>query len=341
MALLTGRRSFFVTRREFVLVAASALGCARAGRDARAQERPRRIGFLSLRSQPNEYDAAFREALTGLGHIEGRTVQIDYQWAAESEQRAEALAALLVQRKVDIIVAATTAAIRAAMRATGEIPIVMAAAADPVGSGLVASLARPGGNVTGLTLTAPDTAMKRLQLLKELVPHATRVAVLLAERGALDDVSGNVRLVEQLELAAGRLGLTLTIVTLRNADDLSGSVLSERLGHAHAMIVQASSLTIDNRDRIAELAARHAIPAMYETEAFVRAGGLMSYGPSIAAMYRRAASYVDKILKGASPADLPVEQPSEFRLLVAVKAAEALGLSISPTILARADEVIE
>lgn len=330
-----------LARRRFLAAAMAAVFCGRTSGDALAQERLRRIGFLSLRSRPNEYDAAFREALQALGHVAGRNIEIEYQWAAESLQRAEAFAALLVERRVDVIVTATTAAIRAAMRATREIPIVMAAAADPVGSGLVASLARPGGNVTGLTLTAPDTAIKRLQLLKEAVPHATRVAVLIAARGALDDLAGNARLIEQLESAAGQLDLELSVVTAQNAGELAGSFSSHARGPVQAMIVQASSLTIDNRVHIAELAVRHALPVMYETEAFVQAGGLMSYGPSIAAMYRRAAGYVDRILKGASPADLPVEQPSEFRLLVNIKTADALGLKLPPAILARADEVIE
>ena len=309
---------------------------------ARAQtpERMRRIGFISMRSGPGEFDAAFRDALRGLGYVEGRNIQIDYGWAAESDRRAEELAARLVANNVEVIVAATTIAIRAAMRATTKIPIVMAAAADPVGSGLVASLSRPGGNVTGLSLISTDTGAKRLQLLREVVPDVSRVAVLLVERGSADDTAINARLVEQLQTAARQLGVTLTFITVRGGGELAGAFATIQRDHARALFVPVNSLVIDQRSRIVELAARHRLPTMYEVEGFVTAGGLLSYGPSLVEMYRRAAGYVDRILKGASPAELPLEQPTVFRLAINLKTAEALALPIAPALMARADTLI-
>jgi putative ABC transport system substrate-binding protein len=320
------------------LIGAAALAPRAAG--AQIRERIRRISFISTRTGPNEYDAAFREALSQLGHVEGRTIDLDYHWAAEGPAHAEELTAAMVARAPDVIVAATTTAIRAAMRATRTIPIVMAVSADPVGAGLVQSLARPGGNVTGLSLLSTDTGMKRLQLLRELVPAATRIGVLLLDRGA-SDAAANAPLLGQLRAAAGPLGMELTLAVLRGHDDLANAFATLRHAQIQAVIVQTSAVTLDHRARVTEFAARHGLPAMYETDAFVTAGGLLSYGPSIKALYRRAAEYVDKILKGAAPADLPVEQPTEFRLVINTATARILGIEIAPALLARADEVIE
>jgi putative ABC transport system substrate-binding protein len=332
-----------VRRRESIL-GFLALACAGLSPHAGAQprEKLRHIGFLNPRGNSNELDAAFLEGMRALGHVEERTIRIEYRWGANSDARAEALARELVARGVEVIVTATTLAVRAAMRATTKIPIVMAASADPVGSGLVASLARPGGNVTGLTLISTDTAAKRLELLRDLVPSATRVATLFqgsSSPGSGDQV--NALLIAQLQTAARQLGLSLAVRGVGSEAEIAEAFEAMRRESVQALIVQASQLTIDNRARIAELAARHRIPAMYETEVFAAAGGLMSYGPSLADMYRRAAGYVDKILKGAKAADLPVELPIKYELVINLKAAKTLGQQIPSSLLLRADRVFE
>lgn len=328
-----------MSRRE-ALLALLAIGFASATPRALAQPvaRMRRIGFITLRSGPNEYDAAFRDALRSLGYVEGRTIRIDYRWAAGNEKRADELVADLLAQNVEVIVAATAPAIRAAMRATKRIPIVMAATADPVSSGLVASLARPGGNVTGLSLVSPDTAAKRLQLLQELVPSATRIGVLLMNTGVAREFDA---LIGQLEPAAQRLGLRLSMAAVRSGEEIDAALATMQRDRTHALIVAATPVSIDNRKLIAELAARHRLPAMYEVDGFVEAGGLVSYGPSLADMYKRAAIYVDKILKGAKPADLPVELPIKYDLAINLTAAKALGLQLPQTLIVRADRVIE
>lgn len=328
-----------MSRRE-ALLALLAIGFASATPRALAQPvaRMRRIGFITLRSGPNEYDAAFRDALRSLGYVEGRTIRIDYRWAAGNEKRADELVADLLAQNVEVIVAATAPAIRAAMRATKRIPIVMAATADPVSSGLVASLARPGGNVTGLSLVSPDTAAKRLQLLQELIPSATRIGVLLMNTGVAREFDA---LIGQLEPAAQRLGLRLSMAAVRSGEEIDAALATMQRDRTHALIVAATPVSIDNRKLIAELAARHRLPAMYEVDGFVEAGGLVSYGPSLADMYKRAAIYVDKILKGAKPADLPVELPIKYDLAINLTAAKALGLQLPQTLIVRADRVIE
>lgn len=326
------------------LLALLAVGLASTGRRVGAQsgERLRRIGFLTLRAEPNEYDAAFRAAMRDLGYVEGRTLQIDYRWAAGSEKRADELAAELVARDVEVIVVATTAATRAVMRATTKIPIVMAASADPVVAGMVDSLARPGGNVTGLSMVSTDTATKRLQLLHELVPSATRVAVLLFGASAPGpNERGNALLIEQLLAAARSVGLSIIPVGIGSGADIAEAFATMRRERAQALFVQASAVTIDHRARIIELAAQSRLPTMYETEGFADAGGLLSYGPGLADLYRRSAGYVDRILKGAKPADLPVEQPNKYELVINLKAARALGLPIPQVLGVRADRVIE
>jgi putative tryptophan/tyrosine transport system substrate-binding protein len=308
---------------------------------AQAPDKLRRIGFLNLRSEPNEFDAAFREGMRALGYVEGRTLEIEYRWAAGSEQRAEAFAAELVARNVEVIVTATTAGIRSAMRATKTIPIVMAASSDPVGAGLVASLARPGGNVTGLSLVSTDTGAKRLQLLREVAPSATRIAVLLNNASAGPGAQVNILLIQQLEAASRQMGLALAVTYLSNGAELADKFATMQRERAQALIVQAGPVTLDNRIRISELAAQHRLPALYEVEGFVDAGGLMSYGPSIVDMYRRAAGYVDRILKGARPADMPVELPIKYDMVISLKTAKALGLQVPQSLILRADRVID
>lgn len=326
-------------RRTLIVLAA---GIASAPSHAAAQGgQLRRIGFLSLRSGPGEYDAAFREGLRQLGYVEGRTIDIDYRWGAGSVERTQALAVELVSRDVEIVVAATTVAVRAAMRATQRIPIIMAIAADPLGSGLVSSLSRPTANVTGMSLLSTDTSAKRLQIVRDLLPAAQRVAVLLVDRGGTDDGPINRRLVEQLRPAALQFGIALTLLTIAKPEELEAAFMAFRDAKAQALIVPANSLVIDSRRRVVDLAAAHGLPAMYEVEEFVAHGGLLSFGPNLADIYRRAAAYVDRILKGARPSDLPVEQPTTFRIAINLKVAAALNLAIPPTLLARADTVLD
>jgi len=302
----------------------------------------RRIGYLSLRTGPDKLDGEFLAALRGLGYVEGRTIHIDYRWAAGSEKRAEALARELVALKVEVIVTSATPTVRAAMRATGTIPIVMSAA-DPVGAGLVASFSHPGGNVTGLSVLATDLGAKRLQLIRDLLPSATRVGVLVyaGQRAVAPPSSPNTRLVEQLEPPARQMGIALTVTPFHGANDIADALAGMQRERVQAVLVQSSPVTFENRSRIAELTVRHRLPAMYETEAFVASGGLISYGPSFVPIFRRAAVYVDKILRGANPAELPIEQPSTLELSVNLKAAKALGLTVPKALLSRADRVIE
>ena len=330
--------------RRGAVLAPLAIGLALASPRIAAQAAAtlRRIGFLTLRAEPNEYDAAFRDAMRRLGYVEGSTLKIDYRWAAGSERRAEELAAELVASDVEVIVTATTAAIRAAMRATRSIPIVMAASADPIIAGIVASHAQPGGNVTGLSMVSTDTATKRLQLLREFLPSTTRVAVLLFGTSAPGPGDqGNALLIEQLRTAAAQLGMSLVVAGIGSSADIANAFATIERGGAQALIVQASAVTIDNRARIVERAATHRLPAVYETEGFVQAGGLLSYGPSLVEMYRRAATYVDKILKGAKPGSLPVEQPDKYELVINRTTARTLGLTIPQALMVRADRLID
>jgi putative ABC transport system substrate-binding protein len=305
---------------------------------ARAQQvdKIRRIGFLSLQSGLTSTTEAFHQGLRELGYVEGRNLIIEYRWAATKEERLPELAAELVRLKVEVIVTAAAPTIEAARRATSTIPIVMAAVADPVGSGLVASLARPGGNVTGLTALSTELAGKRLQLVRELVPKATRVAVL-----AYHGTSATRLFLAEMRAAAQQLGVQLVVQEVNEAGDLPGAFTAMQRERAQALIVQVTPFSADNAKRIVELAAQHRLPAMYDVRSFVEAGGLVSYGPSLPEMFRRAAFYVDRILKGAKPADLPIEQPTRFELVINMKAAKALGLAIPQSLLLRADQVIQ
>jgi putative ABC transport system substrate-binding protein len=296
-----------------------------------------RIGYLNLRAAPVAQDEAFVERLRELGYVQGRNLIIEYRWAAEKEDRVPALAAELVQLNVEVIVTSATPAIRAVMDKTTTIPIVMAAVADPLGTGVVASLSHPGGNVTGLTLLSTELAGKRLQLMRELVPRAMRVAVLALGSNA----AATPQLVAAMRSATKQMGIELIVQLITKPDDLSGAFAEFERERAQALIVQVSPLTLEQRDEIADMAARQHLPAMYELRAFVDAGGLVAYGPDAVEMYRRAASYVDKILKGAKPGDLPVEQPTKFELVINLKTAKALGLTIPQSLLARANEVIQ
>jgi putative ABC transport system substrate-binding protein len=306
---------------------------------AEAQTRLPRIGYLNLRSGPIAQDAAFLDGLRELGYVDGRNIRIDYRWAAGNAERLEALAGELVRLDVDVIVTASVLAIQAAMRATSRIPIVMAAAADPVGSGLVASLAKPGGNVTGISLLSTDLAAKRVALLRELLPEVKRVAVLVQRTVPL--AAPVALFIAASQQAAQQLGLQLLVFDAATADELPLAFAAMRRERAQALVVQVNPLSNDRSAQITELAAQHRLPAMYDIRIFVDAGGLLSYGPNIADGYRRAAAFVDKILRGAKPAEMPVEQPTTFQLVINLKTAKALGLAVPQALLLRADDVIQ
>ncbi len=302
-----------------------------------------RIGYLStgLLASASAYERirieAFREGLRDLGYIEGQNILIEYRHAEGKYDRFPDLAAELVRLKVDVIVAAGgTPAIRAAMQATKTIPIVMPVVGDPVASGLVASLARPGGNVTGLTIISPELSGKRLELLKEAFPRVTRVGVLANATNPENEVA-----LKGTEVPASSLGVKLQIIKVSDADELSNAFSAMSREHASALNVLSDAMFTLNQKRIVDLAAKSRLPAIYPSSDYVEAGGLMSYGPNYADLFRRAATYVDKILKGAKPADLPVEQPTKFELVINLKTAKQIGLTIPPNVLARADKVIK
>jgi putative ABC transport system substrate-binding protein len=296
-----------------------------------------RVGWLSAGSPHADLDLeAFRQGLRALGYVEGQTLVLESCYAEGRTERLPDLAAALVQRKVDVIVAGGSAAIHAAQHATRTIPIVMAVAYDPIGKGFVASLAQPGGNITGLSWLGAELLGKRLELLKETVLQSTRIAVLANPANpAYQDNMDN------LTVAARALGLHLHVVEVRRAEELDTAFAAMTSAGDNALIVLEDSLVLSTLGgRIAERAATARLPAMYGWRRHVDAGGLMSYGPSMQDMQHRAAVYVDKILKGTTPANLPVEQPTKFELVINLKTAKALGLTIPPTLLILADEVI-
>jgi len=302
-----------------------------------------RVGYLNFRAAPSAADEAFVSGMRELGYSVGRNLVIEYRWAGNDEARLPPLAGELVRLKVDVIVTAGTPATRAAMQAAGTIPIVMAAVADPVGTGLVATLGRPGGNVTGMTLQSTDLARKRLQLIRDIVPRATRIALLVRADDAQPDPSrggSTALLVAETKAAARELGIVLLARTVANADELPDAFAQFRREQAQALIVQVSPLALDQRARIAELAVRQRLPAMYEIRNFVDAGGLVSYGPDLQDMYRRAATYVDRIFRGAKAGDLAIEQPGKFEMVINMQTANALGITFPQSVLLRADEVI-
>ena len=296
-----------------------------------------RIGYLHLRSGPSERDDAFLQALRDLGYVEGHNLRIEYRWTAGNTERLPELAVELARLKVDTVVTSSVLATKAAQSATSTIPIVLAAVSDPVGAGLVKSLARPGGNVTGLSQLVDELAGKRLELLRELLPKVTRISVLASGINPAD----TQRRLEYIRAAAKQLGIQLLVQYSKGAEDWPRAFETMRRERAQALYVQTGPGTIDNRKLLVEFASRQRLPAIYEVQDFVNAGGLMSYGYNVAEMYRRAAVFVDKIFKGAKPGELPVEQPTKFELLINTKTAKALGLTIPEPILLRADKVIE
>ena len=326
------------TVRGLALVVAIVLCITSLDLSAQAPQKVYRIGWLGT-STPGLNEGlhnALRQGLRSYGWIDGQNIAIEFRWAHGREERLPELAAEFVKMKVDIIVAPVEPAILAAMGATTTIPIVMATAADPVGTGLVDSLARPGRNVTGLTLFAPDLAAKRLQLLKDVVPGLSRVAVLWNSEN-----TGKRREADETRRAAAQLGLQFEPFLIRGPNPDLDRIFPTIAARAQALIVLGESLTFAQRARIQTLAARNRVPAIYETRAFLDAGGLMSYGPDVTDMYRRAAYYVDRLLKGAMASDLPIEQPSKIELVINRKTAVSLGLMLPATLLMRADQVID
>ena len=299
-----------------------------------------RIGMLrpgSLLSGSSPNLEAFRRGMHDLSYIEGQHFVMESRWAEGSEARLHELATELVHLQVDVIVAAGALATRAAQQATGTMPIVMIGVYDPVGAGLVASLAHPGGNITGLSTLGLELAGKRLELLKETVPQLSRVAVLENPAAPPHKV-----FLENLTVVSRELGLQLHVLALRSPDELDQAFSALIRAGAEALFVLPDPPLLDRLDRrIADLTVQHRLPAIYPFRSYVDAGGLMSYAPSLPDSYRRTAYYVDRILKGANPADLPVEQPTKFELIINLQAAKALGLTIPPTVLFQADEVIQ
>jgi len=328
-----------------MLGGAASLGLLVSARRAVGQRPVKRfrIGYLSLRAGPNAWDEAFLQRLRELGYRNGDNLLIDYRWADEDLPLLERQADELVRLPVDVIVTAQAPAVRIAKKATATIPIVMVAAADPVGAGLIPNFARPGGNVTGLSVLTTDLAAKRLQLVRELVPGATRIAVLawdVVRRDPALKERGPTMLAE-IEAAGQLVGAEVSAHLIGGASDLPQAFASIEKARSQALIVKTNSLTYEIRAAIIEASRRLRIPDMYEARELVAAGGLVSYGPDLTDLYRQAAGYVDKVFKGAKPADLPVQQPTKFDLVLNLKTAKAIGLTISPSLLLRADAVIQ
>jgi putative ABC transport system substrate-binding protein len=324
-------------RREFITLLGGAAAWPVAAR-AQQPDRMRRIGVLmNLAADDAEGQAriaAFVQALQRLGWSDGRNVRIDYRWAAGDAGRFRKYAEELLALLPDVILASATPSVQALQQATRTVPIVFAIVADPVGAGFVDSLARPGSNVTGFTPFEYGISGKWLELLKEIAPRVTRVAV-------LRDLNIGLGQLGAIQSVAPSLGVELRPVNVRDADEIERSIAAFAQGSNGALIVTASTSAIIHRELITALAARNKLPAVYYTRYWVAGGGLMSYGPDFRDQFRRAAGYVDRILKGEKPADLPVQTPTKYELVINLKTAKALGLDVPPTLLARADEVIE
>ena len=320
--------------------AALALGLLAMPVAAAAQQpaKVHRIGFLSQGSSSGfrHFWEAFRQGLRELGYVEGRNIALESRWAEGRFERLPDLAAELARLKVDVILAGGTPSALAAKNATRTIPIVMVNVADPVRAGLVASLARPGGNITGPTLLNPELSAKRVELLKEVVPKVSRVAAFMNPASPATPV-----LWEETQRAAEALGVQLQPLEVRGPNEYEGAFGAATRGRAGGLLFLDDAVMLANRTRIVTLAARSSLPGMYGFREFVDVGGLMSYGANASNSYGRAATYVDKILKGAKPADLPVEQPTRFELVINMKTAKALGLTIPQTVLIRAEHVIQ
>jgi putative ABC transport system substrate-binding protein len=325
-----------VKRREFITLLCGAAAWPLVARAQQAAKLPI-IGFLGAAtpSTTTPWIAAFVQRLREFGWVEGRNIVIEYRWAEGRTKRYAEIAAEFVRIKVDVIVTHSTAPVVAAKQATADIPIVFAAVSDPVGTGLVASLARPGGNVTGLANQLSDTVGKKLEVLREVVPDLRRLAIIA-------NVGNPAAVLEmgEAQAAARKLGLEVTTPEIRRAEDIAPAfdALKDR---ADALYICPDPLMNTNRTRINILAVGARLPTVHGVREYVEAGGLMSYGPNLPDLWRRAAEFIDKILRGAKPADIPVEQPTKFDLVINLTTAKALGLKVPASVLARADEVIE
>jgi len=324
-------------RRDFIALSGSAIAAWPLGVHAQVPPKIARIGYIAGGggSMAVRMAAALRQRLSELGYIDGQTIVVEFRSAEGRSERIPDLVSELVGLKVDVLVTGSSPGALAAKKATGTIPIVMVAT-DPIGLGLVASLARPGGNVTGLSYFNEAILAKRLEMLKEFVPGLARVAVLRNPT-----IAAHAGFWAETDVAARKLGVALQALDVRGPDDFESAFVAAVRGNAQALIALDDGLTIAYRPLIVALAASSRLPAIYGLREFPEDGGLIAYGPNFAELHRRAATYVDKILKGAKPADLPVEQPTKLELVINRKTADALGLTVPPTLLAQADDVIE
>jgi ABC-type uncharacterized transport system substrate-binding protein len=332
-----------LNRRAFLLGAISAAAVEPLAVRAQQVSSLPRVGILSISSRESPDTLApqrvLQQALRDLGYVEGQNVILEYRWADGKVERLRELAAELARLDVDVIIAGSTPGARAAQQATSTIPIVSPAMGDPVGDGLVASLARPGGNVTGSTFLGPNLIAKRLELLKEALPRVARLGILW-HPGAFAESTMRAML-HEAEMVAGNLGMRLHFAPVRHADDLGRAFVTIEAERTDALFVFDSVMLFALRPQIVVLATKHRLPSMFNNREAVELGALMSYGVSILDLIRRGAIYVDRIIKGAKPSDLPVEQPTKFDFVINLKTARALGLTIPPSLLLRADEVIE
>jgi putative ABC transport system substrate-binding protein len=337
-ALACGRAAVGRTSRRRAIAALTVLMGATAAR-AQAPRRPYRVGYIQT-ATPDEQahlTKAFEDALREFGYVEGRNVVFERRFAWGKQERLPELAAELVRLDVDVIVTGANPVIAAVKQATSTIPVVMAASRDPVGSGFIASLARPGGNITGVTSdTSPEFHGKRLEVLKAVVPRAARVALLW---NPVPPGAGTYRAI--VEEAAGRLGMTVEVFAVKGRDEFEAAFAAMARARVDATVVDSDPLFFTARARVVELAMKHQLPAVYMAREFVEIGGLVSYGDSVAHRFRRAAWYVDRILRGSKPAELPVERPSKFEMVLNRETARKLGLELTPATLMRADDVIQ
>jgi putative tryptophan/tyrosine transport system substrate-binding protein len=327
-----------VDRREFICLATLALFSAPFVAEAQPADKVARVGLL-LPSRPADWDRAihaFRQRMRELDWIEGQNLILDFRYAKNNYERLPTLAAELVALKPDAIFAGAAAATRAAARATTTIPVVFETLGDAVSQGLVPSLAHPGGNVTGVSGFSPELTAKRLQLIREILPRAARIAIL-----ANPENPNTASVVRATEMAARQQQIELDVIDIRDPTQLEGAFTKLTLQRADAFLLVADPMLYSQSQRIVEMAARHRLPTAYETRAFPDRGGLLSYGPAVDERFQRMAVYVDRILRGTKPADLPVEQPTKFELVINAKTAKALGLTIPQSLLLRADQVIE
>ena len=325
-------------RRDVVATIGAIAALSASSWPARAQTDPPVIGLLSsfTRAETEPWHQAFRQGLRELGRNEGTNIRLEYRYADGRLERLPELVGDLISLKADVLVVGVTPDAQAAAKATRTIPIVMASTGDPVGTGLVASLARPGGNVTGLTQIATDLAGKRLELLKDVAPGISRVAVLWSPRDSVSTLTWR-----ELQTPARKLSITLHSLEISSHDQFDAAFGSATAAHDNAVVALSAPIVVVNAKRIADFALVRRLPSIFHLPEFVQAGGLLSYGPDRSDLFRRAATYVDKILKGAKPADLPVERASKFELVINRKTARALKITIPPDLFLRSDEVID